>query len=437
MKVILEKIRKRLVAVCAEIPAFCELTKVTLRLASKTVKKQDVAPEKVAFAELRAKTKNVQVALVALAVISAFAFVMHRGEEGSGLRDVINNDEECRIDYKANLTVVASKNATPEKGVGYVSFGGFAVLQYLSGESAVLARMENNAVANLVAAMSGNLANVSESDEIGNIIYVKTTRQYTDGQSLASGVYIYEGIVTYQTANGASKSVKAFREMDEVVAKRKMQKDKEKRLEEEERNAKPIDGYTIPLPKKSLVKSICGLQFGRPPAEVEKNLGHRVEGRPISANNNSATFKLKKPFRLCDRVKVTYKGDPPFMVLSAVEFMGYVDKTKINALSCKDEVSSVAKMLASHFNLEYEDKGVGENDGKYYVYIHLPRSEGSFDIEYSVEDARFTIKYGCRTLIQGYYYDEVKEHIIKRSRDRKEGKKKSLKLPTNEGADIL
>ena len=345
----------------------------------------------------------------------------------------LSDDEDCKIDYQVTLTGAASQNFKPETGVGYVSIGGFTVAQYLPAEGAALVQLSNNGLSNLAALMSGNVNGISESSDIGNLIYIKTSREYTDGQSLASGVYIYEGIVTYETTEGGSKSVKAFREMDEEVAKRRLEEDRKRRLEEEERNAKPVEGYTIPLPKTALVKSICGLEFGRPPAEIEKCLGKRVDGRPISEKNDSATFKLKKPFRLCDRVKVTYYGEPPFMVLSSVEFMGDVDKDKVSALSCKEEVGTVSKMLCEHFKFKYEGD-VGENNG-YYKYNFVPKWEGRIDVNYDTNSGLFTIKYHSELLQK--CYDSAKSAILKKVKDGKESNKKSVGISADEGADQL
>lgn len=153
--------------------------------------------------------------------------------------DGADSDEKCRIDYKSNLTLAASRNSSPEIGVGYISLGGFEVIQYLPDDGAVLAKMEDNGLANLAAALSGNLANVSAKNELGSIIYVKTSRQYIDGQELAGGVYIYEGIVTYQTVYGGAKSVKAFREMDETLARKKIAEDKNRRIEDAVWNETP------------------------------------------------------------------------------------------------------------------------------------------------------------------------------------------------------
>ena len=62
MKAIFGKAKKRLAAACSEVPALCELCKVAVRLTAKAVTKQDATSDKSAFAELRAKTKNAQIA---------------------------------------------------------------------------------------------------------------------------------------------------------------------------------------------------------------------------------------------------------------------------------------------------------------------------------------------------------------------------------------
>jgi len=355
---------------------------------------------------------------------------------GSGNTNSVR-DEDCRIDYKSNLTSAASQGFQPEEGVGYVSLGGFTIHQYIPNEGAVLAMLSNNGLGNLVAMMSGNAQGISEGSDVGNIIYVKTPRKYTDGQALAGGVYIYEGIVTFETTDGGSKSVKSFREMDEAIASRRIEEDKKKRLEEEERNAKPIEGYTIPLPKKTIVKSLCGLEFGKPPAEIEKVLGKRVEGRPISENNNSAVFELKKKFRLCDRAKVSYYGEPPFMVLSEVELIGKVDKDKISAISCREEVEKVSKLLCEHFGIEYEEGMGGNNDGECYHYIHLPKMSGRIDVKYDARTGLFTVKHHCSALRENYWYDEVMQSIQKKVKEQGESKKTKLSFDNDAGSDML
>lgn len=62
MKTILEKVKKWLASVRVELSAFCELGRTAVRLVVKAVTKKDATAEKSAFAELRAKTKNAQIA---------------------------------------------------------------------------------------------------------------------------------------------------------------------------------------------------------------------------------------------------------------------------------------------------------------------------------------------------------------------------------------
>ena len=78
MKTILEKVKKWFASVRSEIPAFCKLCKVTISLIAKTVKKQDASIDKSAFAELRTKMLNAQIAFGGVLVILT-AIVFARG----------------------------------------------------------------------------------------------------------------------------------------------------------------------------------------------------------------------------------------------------------------------------------------------------------------------------------------------------------------------
>ncbi len=46
------------------------------------------------------------------------------------------------------------------------------------------------------------------------ILYIKTSRQYVDGEFLAVGIYLYDGPYTYSTAGGSTKTVYAFHEYE-------------------------------------------------------------------------------------------------------------------------------------------------------------------------------------------------------------------------------
>lgn len=78
MKTILEKVKKWFASVHSEAPAFCKLCKVTICLITKTIQKQDTSVDKSAFAELRTKTPNAQIAFGGVLVI-LMAIVFARG----------------------------------------------------------------------------------------------------------------------------------------------------------------------------------------------------------------------------------------------------------------------------------------------------------------------------------------------------------------------
>lgn len=287
----------------------------------------------------------------------------------------------------------------------------------------------------------------------GEVAFMKTsTSGYVDGNCLREGLYVRKGTYKYTSIDGAMRTIPAFEEITNAreieIFNAMLEDERQRQLEEEERNAKPVEGYTIPLPQYAVVKSICGLEFGKPPAEIEKCLGKRVEGKPISETNKSATFMLKKPFRLCDRVKVDYYGEPPFMVLIGVEFIGHVDKNKVSALSCKEEVESVSRMLCEHFSFKYEGE-VGESsseDGRpyYYKYNHVPSgkgsprsyaSEGKIIVKYGIDDGRFTIEYLSEPLRDCYF--DAMEAISNAVSDEQESNKESIGFSADNGADML
>ena len=103
MKTILEKVRKWLAAFLSEMPAFCELCKVVVRLIAKSVKKQDATADKSAFAELCAKSKNAQVAFGgALIVLVAVLFMLGHSDSRSE-SGIIHADADMRKATLAQL----------------------------------------------------------------------------------------------------------------------------------------------------------------------------------------------------------------------------------------------------------------------------------------------------------------------------------------------
>ena len=127
-----------------------------------------------------------------------------------------------------------------------------------------------------------------------------------------------------------------------------------------------------------------------------------------------------------------------------MKFLGNVDETT-SALSCKEEISTVAKMLSNHFKFEYDGRDANGHDDEYMKCIWLPRiasvstpePEGIFNISYNAKTFLFAIEYGCKWLISGHYYDNVKDHIIERLKENNERSKKSLGLSEADGQDVL
>lgn len=76
MSRVIEKAKAWLAAVGAETPDFCKLCTTALRLSIKAVKKQDVSAEKPVMRELRAKTKNAQIAFGGMLVVFITVILM-------------------------------------------------------------------------------------------------------------------------------------------------------------------------------------------------------------------------------------------------------------------------------------------------------------------------------------------------------------------------
>jgi len=251
----------------------------------------------------------------------------------SGDADVRMNDERCEIDLRVTLSGASNVEFEPIEGVGYPNVQGFKMLQYLQGDHGGLAiDTGGDGFGDVAAFLSGN---VNAMGKKGTIIFVNTLNEYSDGETLGNGVYVYDGKVSYQGADGAQHTVRAFHQMKEDLAREKVayyqkhepqfvlkqkaeqeeklaemsrkievEKARERRKQEEEdRMAKPVEGDSVSLPGVHKVWSICGVEFGVSPAEAESNLGERIEGRPIAVQLKKkhgliqATYKLKKPFR--------------------------------------------------------------------------------------------------------------------------------------------
>ena len=105
MKTILEKAKKWFAASLSEVPAFRELCKVVVRLITKSVKKEDASADKFAFDELRAKTKNAQIAVGgALIVLVTVLFMLGHGDSHSRPESgIIHADADMRKAILAQL----------------------------------------------------------------------------------------------------------------------------------------------------------------------------------------------------------------------------------------------------------------------------------------------------------------------------------------------
>ena len=113
MKTILEKVKKWFASVRSEIPAFCKLCKVTISLIAKTVKKQDASIDKSAFAELRTKTLNAQIAFGGI-VVAILLVLLMRGC-GNPRKDALKLVAELQERENQRMIEISKKERAEQK----------------------------------------------------------------------------------------------------------------------------------------------------------------------------------------------------------------------------------------------------------------------------------------------------------------------------------
>ena len=113
MKTILEKAKKWFASVHSEVPAFCKLCKVTIFLITKTIKKKDTSVDKSAFAELRTKTPNAQIAFGGI-VVAILLVLLMRGC-GDPRKDALKLVAELQEHENQRQIEIANKQEAEQK----------------------------------------------------------------------------------------------------------------------------------------------------------------------------------------------------------------------------------------------------------------------------------------------------------------------------------
>lgn len=67
----------------------------------------------------------------------------------------------------------------------------------------------------------------------GSVVFIKTQRDYVDGNTIFPGLYVCVGSVSYANAKGTICTVRVFDEMDEATAKKRIEKLEQERLDAE------------------------------------------------------------------------------------------------------------------------------------------------------------------------------------------------------------
>ena len=352
-----------------------------------------------------------------------------------------------------NLILTTLPDVELEKGVGYEHWGlGFKVLQCLPQQNAVIAVLDKDGNMGFSGAAIRNVALVQGGGFLGgglllqklqkeaNPIFIRTKRQYVTGKNLEQGIYVYEGIVTYETARG-SMSVRAFSEVDPAFSKkyfeeqekkgeasRKQQEEEDARREKEKKeaalNARLCDGEKIELPADCSIRSICGLDFGAPPKALLKNLGKMISSDYENYRGPSyiGKFMMKDKFRVFDTVELcSIEEEPPYRVLSSAVFTGKVDLEKYSEESCKEEIANLRKILAEKFNLKWETADTLES------LAYLPKWEyGRLILRY--QNGRFELSIDLGKIVNA---------TVKKLKSDRAPKKELLKLSENDGTNVL
>ena len=407
-----------------------------------------------AFAGFMALSVKARVLLVCVAVLAIWMLLKITSCAG-GL--VLGSGcAGCKsISDDINLILTTLPDVELEKGVGYEHWGlGFKVLQCLPQQNAVIAVLDKDGNMGFSGAAIRNVALVQGGGFLGgglllqklqkeaNPIFIRTKQQYVTGKNLEQGIYVYEGIVTYETARG-SMSVRAFSEVDPAFSKqyfveqekkgaaaRKQQEEEDARREKEKKeaalNARLCDGEKVELPADCNIRSICGLDFGTPPKALLKNLGKMTSGDFENSYGPEyayiGKFMMKDKFRMFDTVEMWCNGEePPYRVLSWAVFTGKVDLGKYSEESCKEEIANLQKILAEKFNLKWELTDTDQ------TLAYLPKWEyGELRLQY--KDGSFELSINLSKIVNA---------TVKKLKSDRAPKKESLKLSENDGKNVL
>lgn len=329
--------------------------------------------------------------------------------------------------------------------------GSIRICQCLPERGVVLASRDTSAEQYLANRIFGDLGAATAERRrqcFAVPVMIRTTRPYSDGQPLAPGFYVFEGTKTESTTDGSTMTVKVFRDLgpdcDEALEITCLTKRLEEiRKAQATKSTRPRGGYVIELPKDTVVKSLCGLKFGYPPVEVESHLGKRIPERLDGHVHDSTfddddafkTFLLKKPFRVCDRVRLFYRKEDGITVLASVKIQGYVDLKQITSSSCREEVVTIAKMLCRHFGSACEPVRRGSYDNYFTYVVNLSDNE-CITVCFTVSDGCIEISYDSHCGDCNYVKQQA-ARIHKWEYEQNEKKKRSIRFNDSEGEDML
>lgn len=223
MEQVIHKAKAWLVKVVAEVPDFCELCKTAVLLLIKSIKKENALMEKTALSELRAKTKNAQVAFGGIGVVIVLVLLVctcsgsstHESEQRVATAPSEKNEArpEPRAEQRVKTSLTAQE-AFARKVSATLHQIAFVRERPMEGEV-----WENNIpVITIRQVVEGGVLAETErssiSPELGTrLFFVRTSRTYADGDKLATGFYRCTGMYSYVAVSGAKRTVLAFEEL--------------------------------------------------------------------------------------------------------------------------------------------------------------------------------------------------------------------------------
>ena len=220
MNRVVEKAKAWLATVGAETSDFCKLCTTALRLSIKAVKKQDVSAEKPAMHELRAKTKNAQIAFgVIAALLVLFLFMWGCGSTTNGAMDVAETVSIPEDAMRSTKPMAGDIHQTAQEIYNHRARNVIRELPFIRVRPKEGEVWQHDLPSiTVIQVVDGGVLAITDRSSFDAgaqpaVIHVATRRSYADGDKLAIGFYRCMGRYSYTTTSGAKKTVYSFEDL--------------------------------------------------------------------------------------------------------------------------------------------------------------------------------------------------------------------------------